>query len=285
MYRIMSGTNWSRVEVEAIVDDYLAMLASELAGVSYNKTTHRRILSHHLKARSDQSVEYKHANISAILLELGFPYIAGYKPRSNYQRLLADVVAERLTMKPRLLEIAAADADGLMVAPEVEDILAVLTTAPHSSIPDNKVSEPGSVEYRLTTNYIEREARNRSLGSAGEEFVLNYERARLIRDGCETLASKIEHVSQVRGDREGYDILSFEKNGAERLIEVKTTKYGKETPFFVSRNEVSVSEQNASQYHVYRMFAFRHSPGLYTLPGAIKSSCHITAATFLALPR
>lgn len=31
--------DWSRLEVEAIVDDYLSMLASELAGVPYNKTS------------------------------------------------------------------------------------------------------------------------------------------------------------------------------------------------------------------------------------------------------
>ena len=36
--------DWSRLEVEATVSDYLAMLAKELAGVPYNKTTHRRQL-------------------------------------------------------------------------------------------------------------------------------------------------------------------------------------------------------------------------------------------------
>ena len=33
--------DWSRVEVEAIVADYLKMLTLELAGQRYNKTTHR----------------------------------------------------------------------------------------------------------------------------------------------------------------------------------------------------------------------------------------------------
>jgi hypothetical protein len=60
----MSGTDWSREEVEAIIDDYLAMLAAELAGVRYNKAAHRRDLLPRLADRSEQSGEFKHANIS-----------------------------------------------------------------------------------------------------------------------------------------------------------------------------------------------------------------------------
>jgi hypothetical protein len=133
--------------------------------------------------------------------------------------------------------------------------------------------------------YIEREARNRSLGNADELFVLNYERTRLIHARKESLAAKIEHTSKVRGDGEGYDVLSFDETGAERLIEVKTTKYGSDTPFFVTRNEVAVSERAAAQYHVYRLYGFRVTPKLYMLPGAISGTCRLSAATFLALPR
>ena len=41
--------DWSRVEVEAIVADYLQMLTLELAGQSYNKTTHRENLKQKLQ--------------------------------------------------------------------------------------------------------------------------------------------------------------------------------------------------------------------------------------------
>lgn len=281
----MSGIDWTRSEAEAIVDDYLSMLASELASTPYNKAAHRRALMPKLLDRSEQSVEFKHANISAALLDAGFPYISGYKPRSNYQALLAEVVAEQLNRHPTLFKIAEADADRPMVVPEVDDILRVLTIPPKIASTPNRVTEPSRSIIRLTTNYIEREARNRSLGSAGEDFVLNYERARLIHAGRESLAAKIEHTSKVRGDGMGYDVLSFEENGAERLIEVKTTKYGGDTPFFVTRNEVATSEKYAAQYQVYRLFAFRESPRLYTLPGAIGTTCQLSAATFLAMPR
>ncbi len=281
----MSNTDWSRGEVEAIVDDYLSMLASELAGTAYNKTAHRQALQALLKERSDASIEFKHANISAALLDAGFRPINGYKPRFNYQSLLVEVLAEQLDKRPDLFTLAAADADRPIVVPEVEDILAVLTERPQSRAEMHRVAEPSASIIRLPTNYIEREARNRSLGNAGELFVLNFERARLIQANKEALAAKIEHTARVRGDHAGYDILSFEASGAERLIEVKTTKYGVDTPFFVTRNEVATSERHASQYQLYRLFAFREAPRLFTLPGAIDRTCSLSAATFLAVPK
>jgi hypothetical protein len=278
-------TDWSRVEVEATVADYLAMLSKELTGVPYNKTAHRRQLMTLLQGRSEQSIEFKHANISAVLIELGFPYISGYKPRANYQRLLYEVVADRLPSSPQLLNVAAANADQPIAVPEVDDILSILTNPPSPEAPRSTARELSALRPAFLVNYLEREARNRSLGDAGEEFVLNFERARLIHAGHGVLADKIEHTARMRGDAAGFDILSFETSGRERLIEVKTTKYGRETPFFVSRNEVTVSESHASDYHLYRLFAFRASPQLFTLNGALSATCQLSASSFLARVR
>lgn len=277
--------DWSRLEVEAIVDDYLSMLASELSSTPYNKAAHRRALQQKLDGRSEPSIEFKHANISAALLEAGFPYISGYKPRSNYQALLAEVISERLEQNDTMLQLAGADADRPMAVPEVDDILAIATTRPSSTKERLGVGDEVRSGIWLTTNYLEREARNRSLGSAGELFVLDYERTRLTHAGKEKLAARIEHTAKVRGDSEGYDILSFEESGRERLIEVKTTKYGSQTPFYVSRNEVAVSKRESESYHLYRLFDFREAPRLYTLPGAIESTCLLSPTTYLAAPK
>lgn len=279
----MANSNWTRLEVEAIIDDYLSMLASELAGTPYNKASHRRALKKKLNGRSEQSIEFKHANISAALLEAGYPYIAGYKPRSNYQQLVVEVLVERVVGSDQLHALAAADAEKPMVVPEVDDLLAILTAKPSASSREAEVREQAP-SMALHANYIEREAKNRSLGLAGELFTLNYERARLCAAGCETLAGRIEHTSQVRGDHEGFDIMSFDVTGRERFIEVKTTKYGIDTPFFVTRNEVAVSELRANGYHLYRLYRFQAAPRLYTLHGSIRASCLLSAATFLAQP-
>ncbi len=277
-----SRNAWTEEEVEATVADYFAMLAAELSGKTYNKTGHRRRLLPLLRRRSEQSIEFKHANISAVLIDLGFPYIPGYKPRSNYQRLLYEVVSERLASNSKLLQLAAGDVERPIEVPTVSDILKAITTPPKPIARGHHAAEHRSAYLPAPVNYLEREARNRVLGDAGEEFVINFERARLIKLGCESLASKIEHVAKVRGDAEGFDILSFEKSGAERLIEVKTTKYGPHTPFFVSRNEVRISKTRAKQYHLYRVFAFRADPRFFALHGALSSTCDLDPTTYIA---
>lgn len=76
-------------------------------------------------------------------------------------------------------------------------------------------------------------------------------------------------------DASGFDILSFEVDGRERLIEVKTTRYGKHTPFFISRNEVRTSETYSAQYALYRLFQFRRTPRLFVLPGVVRAKCEL----------
>lgn len=277
-------SGWAPEEVEATVADYFAMLEQELRGQEYSKAERRRRLLPFLNDRSEQSIEFKHANISAILIELGFPYISGYKPRSNYQQLLRDVVEDRLAASPGIVQLAADDADRTPAIPSLDDLLKALTAPPRpsSQVGERQTRRP----YRhrpnpLQINYLEREARNRSLGFAGEEFVLAYERARLLAEGQDRLASRVEHIARTKGDGLGFDILSFELSGAERLVEVKTTKYGAETPFFLSRSEVEVSGQSPDQYHLYRVFDFRAHRRLFTLNGSLKRTCSLDPYTYL----
>jgi hypothetical protein len=275
----MASDDWTREEVEATVADYMAMLADELAGRPYVKAEHRRRLMPLLRDRSQQSVEFKHANISAVLIDLGFPYISGYKPRGNYQRLLRDIVTDRLTEDRLIHQLAAADAAGVVPIPEVPDVLKVLTDPPK---PLHRTSEAEALGTALGVNYLEIEARNRALGLAGEQFVLLYERARLTAAGRESLADRIQHVSREVGDREGFDIRSFEANGSDRLIEVKTTKHGRDTPFFLSRNEVRVSQAHSASYNLYRLFEFKAEPRMFTLKGALSSTCVLDPISYIA---
>jgi hypothetical protein len=66
---------WNRNEVEATVADYFHMLILELSGQTYNKTAHRRGLIAKLHNRKESAIEFKHQNNSAILIQLGCPYI------------------------------------------------------------------------------------------------------------------------------------------------------------------------------------------------------------------
>jgi hypothetical protein len=273
--------DWSREEVEAIVADYLQMLTLELSGQTYNKTEHRTRLQSKLNGRSGGSIEFKHCNISAALIELGFPYIRGYQPRSNYQALLGQVVAEQIQGKSTLDQAALAAVQQPALVPTLDDFAKVKTEAP---VRQSRAAQPDAPHLfrAVKRDYLEREAANTSLGLAGEEFVLKFEHWRLIQLGQKRLADRVSHVSKTQGDGLGYDVLSFESDGKERLIEVKTTTFGKDTPFFVTKGELILSKQAKDQFHLYRLFEFRKAPRLFDLPGQLDLHCMLDPVSYRA---
>jgi hypothetical protein len=275
--------SWSREEVEATIADYFHMLTLELSGQQYNKTEHRRALLQKLNDRTSGAIELKHQNISAILLELGYPWIPGYKPMKNYQALLFDVIADRLTHDSKLDRTALAAVEMPAAAPLISSFENLVVEPPERS---HSVREPNAATYAwesktaVKRDYFNREAQNSSLGLAGEEFVLEYERWRLAKAGHKDLAEKIEHVSKTRGDGLGFDVRSFDTNGKDRLIEVKTTSFGKEAPFFLSRYELEFSRTRPDCFHLYRVFQFRKQPRLFSFKGPVDTHCHLDPLTF-----
>jgi len=279
--------DWSIQEVELIVTDYLDMLMQELAGIPFNKTDHRRRLRELLSSRTDGSIEKKHQNISAILLELGFPAIDGYKPLKNYQSLLFEAVSNRLNSQENLKREVLSTVQKPVEVPMVDDILTVLEPAPkrepHFYSKSRKVrSKREPYAQSQNADFFELEAKNVALGNSGEEFVIKYEKARLIHSGKEKLAEQIEQVSKTQGPSAGFDIRSFEENGKDRLIEVKTTASGRFTPFYVTKNELLTSQERHKFYQLYRVFLFRSKPGIFALPGRIDGACFLDPIEYLA---
>jgi len=294
-HNLVAGTksnmakDWSREEVEATVSDYFDMLALELRGESYNKAEHNRNLQRLLNNRSRGAVELKHANISAVLIELGYPYIDGYKPRGNYQRLLFDVIEDRLSgNKAVQLHTAATHAveEVVEARPLVEDILKILVDPPRRDEDKPKLYDRVVAARKpVRRNYLEMESRNQALGLAGEKFILEFEEKRLWQAGRKDLAGRIQHVSDSQGDHLGFDVASFETDGRDKLIEVKTTRFGEQTPFFASKNEVAVSAEREGEYHLYRLFHFTKRPKLFILPGSLRNTCVLEPTQFSAFPR
>lgn len=273
---------WSREEVEATTADYLHMLMLELAGQVYNKSDHRRALQKKLQNRSEAAIERKHQNISAVLIELGCPYINGYKPLGNYQALLGEVVADQINATPSFDKAAVAASEMPAASPLVGNIVDVMVDAPVFVHSTKEAEAPAYFSNRapIKRDYIGREARNISLGNAGEEFAVAFEHARLHAAGQKKLADRVEHVSSTKGDGLGYDILSYDETGKERFIEVKTTAFGKETPFFISKNEVEFSKANEGYFHLYRLFEFRKAPRMFDLRGAVTKNCLLDPISF-----
>jgi hypothetical protein len=274
--------DWTPEEVALAVNSYLNMLQLEMAGQTYNKAAARRALHQQIPARSEPAIEFKHCNISAALIELGYPPIRGYQPRDNFQRrALFEELTRQIAIRPEL-EITAQRAVELpAVVPQSARFEGAQIGPPPLQAKVRQVDayRPPPVAHR---DYLAREARNRSLGLAGEEFVVLFERWRLIHGGKEHLADRIEHTAKVRGDGAGYDVLSFETSGQERFIEVKTTSYAKETPFFISSGELAFANHHDSMFHLYRVFEFRRNPKLFDLQGRLDRHCQLDPVSFRA---
>ncbi len=278
----MKIDSWSDIEVELIVADYFNMFSAELNGEAYSKAVHRRAILPLLVNRSEGSVEFKHQNISAVLINLGQPYIKGYLPRFNYQKILEDKVIEYLIQKPSIENQFKVFAEKEILQPKKiinfekfvfdEPILA-------------QVSEPEAIYKRnpIKINYLEREQNNRNLGNSGEELVLEYEKWHLIRSGKEKFAEQIRWISKEEGDGAGFDILSKQLNGKDKYIEVKTTKLGKETPFYFSRNELDFSQEHSSNFHLYRLFNFEDDAKMFIRNGGLDTICHVTPINYRAV--
>lgn len=275
--------DWSREEVEACVASYLRMLTLELNGQHYSKTEHANRLMKLLDGRNRPSVELKHCNISAVMIALGYPYIRGYKPRGNFQGLLAEVVAAQAANNSALQAAAQAAAQQPAVATPPTDTLSHWVPAPKPMRLQQKEQAPYQPRFVAgKRDYLAQEAHNRSLGAAGEELVLKLEVLRLHEAGKKRLADKVEQVSRSKGDGLGYDIHSYETDGRDRLIEVKTTSFGELTPFFVTRTELARSERDAELFRLCRVFDFRKRPRVFELPGRIADHCQLDPQSYLA---
>lgn len=269
------GKEWGGDELDAIVADYFAMLSAERAGRPYVKSHHSRALMETI-GRTHRSVEFKHMNISAVLSELGLPTIRGYKPKYNFQNAIFSAIDRYLSAHPGVLDV-----EPVMTAGFAEAKTLFEDTPPAPNF--NPAPRPERLE-RLIRKFdpTERDFRNRALGKAGEALIFDFERSRLAAAERGDLAAKVRWVAQEDGDGAGYDILSFDRTGQERLIEVKTTLGPQRTPFFLTRNERSFADERPDAFRIYRVYEFGDTPRFFKLRPPLHQAVRLEPETFRA---
>jgi hypothetical protein len=295
------GTDWTDEELDLIVADHFAMLASEQAGRPYVKAHHARAIMERT-GRVHKSIEFKHMNISYALEHLGLPRIRGYRPKENAQKAIFPAIGRYLSGHPDAWEIGEQrllpvpqewgggprSGGGALPTPGVAEPSVAFTpssllaiTAPPPLGPAR--TRPEGLQ-RLVRKFdpAARDARNRVLGRLGEQHVLNHEIARLIAADRMDLAKKVEWTADVHGDGAGYDVRSFEPDGSDRLIEVKATRGGPTTDFFVTRTEREVSQERPDAWRLYRLHDLSAAPGLFILPPPLEASVRLTAEAWKA---
>ncbi len=265
--------DWTGGELDLIVADYFSMLSDEVVGIPINKAAHNRLLRSKID-RSEASIEFKHRNISAVLERLGLQKIRGYLPAQNFQTAIIDAIERYLVANP------AAQHPETLVTEFSEHPQLFVGSPPALSpiLPMRKDIE------RLVRKFnpVERDFRNRKLGREGEELVLHFERQRLQLQDRVDLARRVKWVSQEEGDGAGYDILSFDPQGNERLIEVKTTVGSDTTPFYITRNELSLSSERPEAFRLCRVFDFSIRPRMFELAPPLTNFVHLSPLSYEA---
>jgi len=265
--------HWSAAEITATVDDYLAMLEAELTGQPYSKTAHRRALLPRLNpVRTAAAVEFKHQNVSAAMLDLGLPYIRGYKPMSNYQAALATEIQRHLEADPQVLRKLR---EGISAGTSPRSSLQ--RTAPPSPSASPTASPGTGHRTGRHPDYGALEEENRRRGAQGEELVVGYERGWLRQHSRPDLAERVRWTARDDGDGLGYDVVSYDLDGHERYIEVKTTRLGAGTPFYITSAELDFARRHADRYALYRVYDVLHEPRPFALEGDISNVLELTA--------
>jgi hypothetical protein len=151
------------------------------------------------------------------------------------------------------------------------------------------IKKPKNKNSKLTNkDFLEIEINNKHLGLLGEKFILQHEINYLKSIGKYDLAQNVEHVSVEKGDGLGYDIISYDKDENQIMIEVKTTRGNISRPFFISRHELNKSSEIGSNYFLYRLFDFdnrRHSGKYYVIKGDLNHHLKLTPINFIANPK
>lgn len=136
---------------------------------------------------------------------------------------------------------------------------------------------------RKKIDFENENRKNKKLGNRGEIVVKIAEINYLKKLGREDLASKVERVSE-KDDSLGYDILSFEKDEANKYIEVKSTKSKTGTAnFLISDNQITKSKSKVN-FYIYVVFeANKRNPKIWRIRNPFnqpKSKVKITPVSY-----
>jgi hypothetical protein len=265
------ANGWPDAEIRPTLTAYFAMLRAELAGQSYAKAAFNREVQT-ATGRSRGAVEFKFANVSAVLREIGLPYILGYQPRANIQGALRPAVERFLASDTELARLLEE-----MSAPDLPPTVELVEVDPPVMAPP---SSTGRGRTTIGVDYLERQARNRDVGLKGELLVVEHERAWLSAHGRSDLAELVTHVPGTLGDGAGYDVSSFKLDGSPHHIEVKATRGSIAAPFFLSANELRYAREHPAAYSIYRIFDLGPAPGFYKLTGNMTEILDLTPVSY-----
>ena len=133
---------------------------------------------------------------------------------------------------------------------------------------------------------FEQENRHKkSIGALAEKAVIEYEIELLKSKGINDAEKIVKRVSEEIGDGLGFDILSYEEVDGiliEKYIEVKGTKGGIKSDFYLSRNELEFSKEYQDKFYLYRVFNLAKRKKMYVLHGSMYENLELIPQNYKA---
>lgn len=289
-----SGDDWNEEELDLIVQTYFAILDGIPTATRGFKADMKRALDAQI-GRGIGSIDFKLGNLSHIATQIGLPELPGFAPArkaqkgpiykafdryvSNHPEVWAD---DAFLSLASVTHEGGDEPKGALPSSNTGAPAALLPTDPVPPLSDEKGAPKDLIRLVRKFDPAARDERNRILGRLGEQHVLNHEIARLIAAERMDLAKKVEWTSDIHGDGAGYDIKSFEPDGSDRVIEVKATKGGPTTDFFLTRREREVSMERPDVWRLYRLHTLPAKPRLFILPPPLEQSVRLEAENWRA---
>lgn len=146
---------------------------------------------------------------------------------------------------------------------ETAEEVTMSITTPHETRTKQKAAKE-KVRWKENIDYAEQQRISQKIGDRGEELVLMSEIQKVKEWGLP--AEMVEQVRRVslESDDYGFDILSFDKDGNERYLEVKSTKQSKKDfSFILTRNEFEHAKAYGNNYSFVIVFDILNQPRIW----------------------
>lgn len=281
--------------------DAIKIINSELYPGENSYQDHRAIIVYLALKFPDRYYLYKFGMFKDVAIKLEYPFqpIKGRIENLGQYLSFCDLVRNEILLDQELLKINKNRIDNDCYFDEHLNILTqdlIYAINVHlSNQPSYKkkvtietnLSKLSSVDVSTTItevnlkgqilNFIQNNIENKRIGDLGELWVLEREKSTLNHLSNSILEKKIKHTSKEVGDGTGYDIESIDKEGNPIFIEVKTTKGGKNTPFYITRNELEKSIIEKDRYYLYRLYNFNvdsNTADLLIIKGELTNLCN-----------
>ena len=125
---------------------------------------------------------------------------------------------------------------------------------------------PVKANHKTSFQMEKLSIRRIKLGRQGEDWVYRHELERL-QDTPYRNAVNPNFANDLNA---GFDILSFDRDGTPKRLEVKTTTGHADKPFTLTENELQTLRDCVSKglsYEIYRVYDFRRSPKVLVISG------------------